>query len=208
MREVPLYSLDGVEVEKMKLPAEVFSLEPNQGALYAYLKAYSFNQGQGTSATKGRSQLKGGGAKPWRQKGTGRARAGSSNSPLWVGGGRAFGPSPHPRHRDIPKKMKRLALKSALSSLAQKEAVLGLEEIKIESPKTRVFASLLGKLGLKRKRCLLLVASNDPNLLRATSNLPNLKLRRATDTNAYEVLSSDCLILTQGAVRALQGALS
>ena len=207
MKEIPSYSLGGEEVGKMKLPQEVFEIKPNQGALYAYLKAYSYNQGQGTSATKGRSQLKGGGAKPWRQKGTGRARAGSSNSPLWVGGGRVFGPSPHPRHREIPKKMKRLALKSALSSLAQRDAVLGLEEIKVESPKTKVFASLLGKLGLKGKRCLLLVVSADRNLIYSTSILPGLKLKRASDTNAHEVLHSDFLILTQEAVVALKEVL-
>jgi len=149
MKEIPHYSLNGEEIGSLKLPKEVFEIAPNQGALYAYLKAYSYNQGQGTAMAKGRSQMKGGGAKPWRQKGTGRARAGSSNSPLWVGGGKTFGPSPHPRHKEIPKKMRRLALKSALSSLAQRGAVWGLDEVKLESPKTKAFASFLERLGLK-----------------------------------------------------------
>ncbi len=207
MREIISYSLNGEEVGRVKLPQEIFEIEPNQGALYAYLKAYFYNQSQGTSASKGRSQLRGGGAKPWRQKGTGRARSGSSNSPLWVGGGKAFGPSSRPRHKEIPKKVKKLALKSALSSLAQREAILGLEEIKIESPKTKIFASLLKNLGLEGKRGLLLIGSGNQTLFHSTSNLPNLKLMRAKDANAYEVLSSKFLLLTQGAMAALQEAL-
>lgn len=208
MKEIPSYSLSGEEMGKMKLPKEVFEIEPNQGALYAYLKAYSYNQGQGTAQARGRSQLKGGGAKPWRQKGTGRARAGSSNSPLWVGGGKAFGPSPRPRHKEIPKKMRRLALKSALSSLAQRDAVWGLEEVELESPKTKAFASFLERLGLKGKKGLLLVVSADHNLLRATSNLAGLKLRMAMNTNAYEILNSDFLLITPEAISTLKEALS
>ncbi len=207
MKEIPSYSLSGEEVGRIGLPEEIFDIEPNQGALHAYFNVYLYNQGQGTAATKGRSQLKGGGAKPWRQKGTGRARAGTSNSPIWVGGGRVFGPSPRPRHREVPKKVRRLALKSALSLLAKRDAILGLEETKVDPPKTRIFAAFLSKVGLQDKRGLLLVRSSDQNLTRSTSNLPGLKLRRATDVNAYDLLNSDFLILTEESVTALREVL-
>ncbi len=202
MAEVPIYNIKGQSIGKMSLDKDIFNGEVNEAILYQAIKMYEANLRQGTASTKTRSDVSGGGKKPWKQKGTGRARAGTIRSPLWRGGGIIFGPHPRDYSYSIPKKIKRLALISSLNDKLNNNELIVLEDIKISKPKTKEFVSILRNLKADDKP-LLVLDDKDETIIRASRNIPRLLLRDYKTLNAYEVLKQHKLILTQKALVGL-----
>ncbi len=194
---VKLYNQDGKEVGSVELKPEVFNVEPNEAVVHQYIVNYRARQRQGTASTKTRNMVRGGGRKPWRQKGTGRARAGTIRSPLWRGGGTVFGPSPREYGSKFPKKLKRLAVRSILSDKAQGEKIKIVDEIKFDEIKTRAMASVLSNLDLTGKKCLVLDEGLNRNLVLSCRNLQKVAFCRAALANGYDVMNADYLLLTK-----------
>ncbi len=192
-----IYASDGSEKGTAALPDELFAQQVHEHLLWLAVKRYLGNQRQGTAKVKTRGEVSGGGRKPWRQKGTGRARSGSNTSPLWPGGGRAFGPKPRDHRTELPKSQRRQALASALSLKAGENAVAVLESLAFEAPRTREMAETLKRLGLTEKRTLLVLGQADENVVRSCRNLPNLRTTLAHQVNPYELLNCDMLLLTR-----------
>ena len=203
MQSAVTYDKDGNQIETLKLDERLFGQQPNLPVIHQYVKAYSANQRQGTVKKKNRVEVRGGGAKPWRQKGTGRARAGTNTSPIWVGGGRAFPPVPHDYHIDIPKKIKRKALLSTLSAVASENRVKIIEDFSLDVPKTKVMVELFDKMGIGGSKILFLSEERNENLYRSCRNLKDLKFRRACLVNPYDVLTCDFLVITKKALDSL-----
>jgi large subunit ribosomal protein L4 len=168
------------------------------------VKRHLGNQRQGTAKVKGRGEVSGGGRKPWRQKGTGRARSGSNTSPLWPGGGRAFGPEPRDHRTGLPKKQRRAALFSALSLKASENAVSVVDAPALGAPKTGEMAGLLKRLGVYDKRTLLVLGESDANVVKSCRNLRNLTTLVAHQLNAYVLLRSEAVLLTPGALQKVK----
>jgi large subunit ribosomal protein L4 len=202
--EAKLYNQDGAEVGTVSLSEQIFGVRPNTHILHQYVVNYLANQRQGTSSAKGRSEVSGGGTKPWRQKGTGRARAGSIRSPLWRGGGIVFGPQPRSYYSKFPKRMKRLALLSALSSKAQDQHLVVLDKIELGEIKTKKLAGIIGKLGLEEKKCLILHEGQDEHLVLSSRNIPKVSYSRAPLINAYDILNADVLVFTKAGLDKVQ----
>jgi large subunit ribosomal protein L4 len=181
------------------LPAEYDGVV-NQGALYHAVRAFLNNQRQGTHATKTRGFVSGGNQKPWRQKGTGRARQGSNRAPHWPGGGTAFGPTPRSYRTDLPRKVRQLARRSALNARAQAGAIHVVEGFEFTAPKTRQMAELLDKLGLTGRSVLVLTAEANPHVYRSARNIPGVEVQRYRDASAYEVLWADALVVEEAAI--------
>ena len=196
MATAKVYSSAGDSTAQVTLPAELFDAEVHVHAMYEAVKCYNANQRQGTAAVKSRSTMSGGGRKPWKQKGTGRARAGTNTSPIWVGGGRAFGPQPRDYSYQIPRKVRRLALTSALSARAAEGQVYVVESLSLAVPKTKDVASLIAKLGLTGKKTLLVTDSIDANVFRSTRNIPTVRACPAHTINAHDLIDADALVLT------------
>lgn len=192
-----IFSSDGSEKGTAPLPDELFGQQVHEHLLWLSVKRHLGNQRQGTAKVKTRGEVSGGGRKPWRQKGTGRARSGSNTSPLWPGGGRAFGPKPRDYRTDLPKAQRRQALASALSLKAGEQAVTVLESLRFEAPRTREMAETLKKLGLADKRTLLVLAQADENVVRSCRNLPNLRTTLAHQVNPYDLMNCEMLLLTR-----------
>jgi len=192
-----LYASDGSEKGSTTLPDELFAQQVHEHLLWLAVKRHLGNQRQGTAKVKTRGEVSGGGRKPWRQKGTGRARAGSNTSPLWPGGGRAFGPKPRDYRTELPKGQRRRALASALSLKAGDQAVAVLESLAFSTPRTREMAETLKRLGLEDKRTLLVLGQADENVVRSCRNLPNLRTTLAHQVNPYELVNCDMLLLTR-----------
>jgi large subunit ribosomal protein L4 len=191
-----IVGVDGSEKGQAALPDELFAQPVLEHVLWLSVKRHLGNQRQGTAKVKSRGDVSGGGRKPWKQKGTGRARAGSNTSPLWPGGGRAFGPKPHDHRTELPKKQRRAALASALSQMANENAITVLDALAFEAPKTRAMAEVLDRLGLASKRTLLVMSEADPIVVKSCRNLPNLKTTLAHQLNPYELLDSEALLIT------------
>ncbi len=191
-----IVGLDGSEKGQAVLPDELFAQPVHEHLLWLSVKRHLGNQRQGTAKVKGRGEVSGGGRKPWRQKGTGRARAGSNTSPLWPGGGRAFGPEPRDYRTELPKKQRRMALAAALSQKANENAVMVLESLSFDAPRTRAMAGVLDSLGLSSKRTLLVLEKADANVVKSCRNLPNLRTTLAHQLNPYELMDSEALLLT------------
>lgn len=194
---VKLYNQDGKEVGSVELKSEVFDVEPNEAVVHQYIVNYLARQRQGTASTKTRNMVRGGGRKPWRQKGTGRARAGTIRSPLWRGGGTVFGPSPRDYGSKFPKKLKRLAVRSIFSDKAHGEKIKIVEELKFDEIKTRAMASVLNNLDLTGKKCLILDEGVNRNLVLSCRNLRKVVFCRAALANGYDVMNADYLLLTK-----------
>ena len=192
-----LYASDGSEKGSTTLPDELFAQQVHEHLLWLAVKRHLGNQRQGTAKVKTRGEVSGGGRKPWRQKGTGRARSGSNTSPLWPGGGRAFGPKPRDYRTELPKAQRRQALAAALSLKAGGQAVAVLESLAFAEPRTREMAETLKRLGLEDKRTLLVLGQADVNVVRSCRNLPNLRTTLAHQVNPYELLDCDVLLLTR-----------
>lgn len=202
MAEIEIYNIKGKSVGKFELDKELFNGEVNEPILYQVIKMYEANQRQGTASTKTRSDVSGGGKKPWKQKGTGRARAGTIRSPLWRGGGIVFGPHPRDYSYQVPKSIKRLALIASLNAKLNDKNIIVIDEIKLEKPKTKEVATLLRNLKAEKKPLLVLEEKNE-GVIRASRNIANLLLRDYKALNAYEVLKQQKLVLTQKALAAL-----
>ena len=195
---VDVYSLSGKKLEKFKLDPEVFNAEVRKGLLHQSIVMYQANKRQGNASTKTRANVRGGGKKPWRQKGTGRARAGSIRSPLWRGGGVVFGPVPRDFGYNIPKKMKRLAIISGLSAKTKDKEIVVLEkEPELKQPKTKDIAKILTALKICDKRNLFVYSKRDENLIRSCRNIKNLTLRLCDDFNTHDVLSNSKVLFSK-----------
>ncbi len=194
---VKVYNQDGQEVGTVELKSEVFGIEPNEGVVHQYIVNYLARQRQGNSSTKTRRDVRGGGRKPWKQKGTGRARSGTIRSPLWRGGGTVFGPEPRLYGSKFPKRMKRLAMQSIFSDKASAERIRVIDDIKLETPRTKTVVEMLQKLELAGKKCLFLHEGQNDSLPLSCRNLPKVKYCRAALANGYDVLDADFLVFTK-----------
>lgn len=199
-----IYKIDGsVSGDKIDLADSVFGIKPNDHAIYLSVKAFLANKRQGTHKAKERSDVRGGGAKPFRQKGRGAARAGTIRSPLWVGGGTIFGPRPRSYRQDLPKKVKRLARKSAFSYKVKDEQLMVVEDFSFEKPKTKDLTALLNALNTEGKKVLILTGSSDITIYRSGRNLPKVRVLEAEKASTYDILDNQVLILQKSAVKAI-----
>ncbi len=199
MLKTTVYSKEGTEIRSVELPEKIFGIRPHQHVLYESVVNYLNNQRQGTSSALNRNRMSGGGRKPWRQKGTGNARAGSNTSPLWVGGGRAFPPHPRDYYRHLPKKVRNLALKSAFSLKAQQNEIQIIEDLSFEKPSTKTLYKILINLRTHEKKNLLLITENNKNIYLSGRNIHQLKVLPIKEVTAYDLLNCNNLILTEKA---------
>ena len=197
--KLKVHDMQGKEVEEVTLDDGILGGEVRQSVLREAILAYQAAQHQGTVSTKNRARVRGGGRKPWAQKGTGRARVGSNRSPLWVGGGIIFGPQPRKRGYPLPQKVKRLALQSSLTKKNKEGNLLVIDEISVAKGKTKEMAEFLQKFNLKEKT-LLVLNKWDKKVVRSCSNLRNLTLSHSSNICAYDILSHHTLCLTKGAL--------
>jgi len=205
--EIDIIKINGQSAgSKVKLPKHVFGIEPNEHAVYLSVKAETANARQGNSAAKTRSMVRGGGKKPWKQKGRGAARAGTIRSPLWVGGGRVFGPQKRDYYQALPRKVKALARASVFADKAKNGQVTIVEDFNLSEPKTREMAAILKALSAEGKSILLLLAEYDANVLRAARNIPHLEVRVAASESTYDLLRCEMIILQKSAVDKIAGA--
>lgn len=201
MIEALHYSSAGAKREgKFALPADYFDGTVNEPVLHQAVKVYLNNQRQGTHMTKTRSFVSGGNQKPWKQKGTGRARQGSTRAPHWRGGGIVFGPSPRDYRTDIPRKVKQLARKSALNARAREGAVHVVERLAFRAPKTAQLVELLGSLGVAGRKALVLTAGHNLNAYLSGRNLPSVEVMAYPEASAYDILWSDVVVVEEGAL--------
>ncbi|WP_338471334.1 50S ribosomal protein L4 [Niallia sp. XMNu-256] len=207
MAKVDVYNQTGSKVSEIELNDSVFGIEPNQHVLFEAIVAQRASLRQGTHKTKVRSEVAGGGRKPWRQKGTGRARQGSIRSPQWRGGGTVFGPVPRSYSYKLPKKVRRLAIKSALSSKVLDQKILVLESLVFDSPKTKEFKGVLSALSVDSK-ALIVTASLDENVALSARNIPGVTVLTAEGLNVLDVISHDRLIITKDAVEKVEEVLA
>jgi large subunit ribosomal protein L4 len=206
--ELNVYRKDGTPSgEKVTLNPDVFGVEPKDHVLYLVVKSYLANQRQGTNSVKGRSEVAGGGRKPFRQKGTGRARQGTIRAPHMVGGGRAFGPVPRDYRQDLPKKVKALARKSALSYKAKNEKIVVVEDFEFDVPKTRQLVEMLEKLKVDDRKVLILTKTYDINFYKSARNIPYKQVLQAPQFSAYDVLNAQVVVIQKGAVEIVNEVL-
>lgn len=201
MPDLAVYNSEGLKTGKIDLP-DLFSGHVNKDVIYQVVVMYQANQRQGTASTKERAEVSGGGKKPFRQKGTGRARAGSIRSPLWRGGGTVFGPHPRDYRYTVPKKIKKMALKEVLKDKYINEDLFCVDQINIANAKTKNFAQFLLKFSLKKKKLALLDEMED-HLIKASRNIPNFRLLKVEQVNAYDILCSASLLITKPALQKL-----
>lgn len=207
MPKVALYNQSGSQVGDIELSDAVFGIEPNEPVLHQAVVMQQASLRQGTHKTKGRSEVSGGGRKPWHQKGTGRARQGSIRSPQWVGGGVVFGPTPRSYKFSLPKKVRRLAIKSALSSKVKENEIIVLEDLNLEAPKTKEMVAILANLSADGK-ALIVTADYNETIALSARNIPGVKFIEADDVNVLDVLKYDKLIITKGAVEKVEEVLA
>jgi large subunit ribosomal protein L4 len=201
MIEAPHYSSAGAKRgSNFALPADYFDGTVNEPVLHQAVKVYLNNQRQGTSKTKTRGFVSGGNQKPWKQKGTGRARQGSTRAPHWRGGGVVFGPTPRDYRTEIPRKVKQLARKSALNARAREGALHVIERLAFRAPRTAQLVELLGSLGLGGRKALVLTAGHNPNAYLSGRNLPTVEVMAYPEASAYDILWSDAVIVEEGAL--------
>ena len=206
MLKVKVYNQEGAEVKDLELNEAVFGIEPNKQALFDMVLLQRASLRQGTHKVKNRTELSGGGKKPWRQKGTGRARQGSIRAPQWRGGGVVFGPTPRSYKFKLNRKVRRLALKSALSTKIIDNEFMALEAIKFDAPKTKEMVKVLANLDAPTKT-LIVVDEIDENVARSANNIPGVKLLDARRVNVYDILNSDKLIMTEAAIKSVEEVL-
>ena len=202
MAKAKLYAASGEFKNEIDLPA-VFDTEVNKVCIYLHIKAILNNLRQGTAQTKTRSQVSGGTTKPWKQKGTGRARAGQNTSAVWVRGNKAHGPKSHDYFEKVNKKVKRIAFHSALSDKAQEGKVFVFESLSFDAPKTKDFLSVVNKAGLEQRNALFLVGANDKNLRLSTENVPWVRTARVQDVNTYDLVRANNIAISQYAIGEL-----
>ena len=207
MKKIDLLNLKGEKVNELKLNEEVFSITPNDKVLYDAIILTRASLRQGTHSTKNRSEVSGGGRKPWRQKGTGHARQGSIRAVQWVGGGRYGTPVPRDYSKKQNRKERRLALKSALSHKFNDNEVIVMEELSFTTPKTKEMITLLNTLKIADKKVLFVVEDFIENVILATRNIPNVALIAANELNVLDLVNSDVVVFTSEAIKKIEEAL-
>ncbi len=203
---IDLYTKDGTKSGQIELSDDVFAVEPNEHAMHMAVVTYLAHQRQGTAKTKVRHEVRGGGKKPWRQKGRGTARAGSTRSPIWVHGGTIHGPKPRTYDLKMTKKMNRLAKRSALSVRAAENNVIVVEDFKLDEIKTKLMTGILGDLNLSGEKTLILLPESNPEIYLSARNIPKVAVREAANVTTYEILNYKKLLLFKSAVESLQNA--
>lgn len=204
-----VYKIDGKKSdETIELPDDIFGVEPNEHLIYQAVRVYLSNQRQGTHKTKERAEVRGGGKKPFRQKGTGRARQGTSRSPLMRGGGTIFGPRPHKYRLSLPKKAARLARKSALSLKAKENEIMVIEDFTFEAPKTKDLYGILSLLKINDKKTLLLLSDKNESLYKSGRNIPKLDVQISDKVATYQLLNNKMILLQKSAIENLCKSLS
>ena len=203
MPSIKVVNMTGAEVGEIALSDVVFGAEVNEAVLHAAVRTYLLNQRQGTQSTLTRSEVSGGGKKPWRQKGTGRARQGSTRSPQWTHGGIALGPKPRSYTKKLNKKVKQIAMFSALSSKVANNEMVVVDSIVAESYKTKVMASMLTAVGAGKKALVVLDAKNDM-VVKSLANIPGVKVAYTNTLNVYDILNCNTIVFAQAAVQQLE----
>ena len=203
MPQVKVYNMAGSEVGTMDLCDKIFGAEVNGAVLHAAVRAYLLNQRQGTQSTLTRTEVSGGGKKPWRQKGTGRARQGSTRSPQWTHGGVALGPKPRSYRTNMNRKAKRIALYSALSAKVAEGNLIVVDDIKCEGYKTKVMATMLNKLGADTKTIVVL-PEVDQFIIKSCANIPGVVTAQYNNLNVYDILNANKFVVTAAAVKMLE----
>lgn len=202
--ELDIYRRDGSKSgEKVKLAPDIFEITPNEDAIFRSVRTYLDNQRQGTAKVKTRSEVRGGGKKPFHQKHTGQARQGSSRSPLMVGGGSIFGPVPRDYSTVLPTKVRKLARKSALSYKAKEGEIKIVEDFSFDGPKTKDMTSILKALDLTSKKTLLLLSKNNSNVVKSGRNIPSLRVMEAEKASTYDLVNTTTLLIEKSAVEIL-----
>jgi len=201
--EYEVLTREGTSSGKMDLPDDVFNVSAKAHLMHEAVRSYRANRRQGTSSTKTRSEVKASGRKPWRQKGLGRARAGTAASPIWVGGGVAHGPKPRDYSFSLPKKARRLAIKAALSAKVREGELKIVEAVGVDAPKTKRAVELMRSLGVENLKCLFILPGKSEDMIRATGNIRGVKIACARDINIYDILNSDAVVIDKEAVGAI-----
>ncbi len=201
--QINVLNIKGDIVETLEVSDDVFAIEPNLDAVYRVMLAQQANRRQGTSKTKGRSEVRGGGRKPYRQKGTGRARHGSNRSPIFVGGGVTFGPTPRSYRMRLPKKLRRLAMRSLLSDKAANEKLLVLDSLDMETHKTREMVEILKNVGVETS-ALIVTSGSNVEVMRSARNIPNVRTAGVNAFSVLDLLKSDLLIVTREALGTIE----
>lgn len=205
MATVDVYDVQGKTVGKADLDDSLFGVEPSQGAIYQVIKAYRTNQRQGTADTKTRAEVFLTKRKMYRQKGTGRARAGKASSPIRVGGGIAHGPHPRAYQERVPQKVRNLALRSALSLKATADGVKVLQDLKFDAPKTKQIADMTKAIEVDQGKTLILIDQHDGNIAKSCRNIPGLNVRPVAQVSTYDVILADRVVFTESALGRAQG---
>lgn len=203
MAKVTMLNMAGKEAGTIELKDEIFGIEPNADAVHAVVVNYLANQRQGTQSAKTRAEVRGGGRKPFRQKGTGRHRQGSSTDPSQVGGGIVFAPKPRDYRYSVSKKLKRLALKSALSAKVADKEIIVLDELKLDAPKTKEMVNILSNVKAGKK-ALIVTAEKDENIVKSAANIPGVRTALVGTMNVYEIVNHNSFIVTKEAVEKIQ----
>lgn len=207
--KLDVYKIDGSKSgETISLEKNIFGIEPNDHVVYLSVKAHLANKRQGTHKAKERNEVRGGGRKPWKQKGRGTARAGTTRSPLWVGGGTVFGPKPRDYSMSVNKKVKKLARKSALSYKAKAEQIMIVEDFNFDAPKTKDFTKVLKSLNLDGKKTLLLTSENSVNLFKSGRNISKVNVLEASNASTYDLINNQMLVLQKSAVDKIVNSLN
>ena len=207
MPKIDVYDINGKKVKELELNEAVFGIEPNEAVVHSVLVNFLANQRQGTQSTKTRSEVSGGGRKPWRQKGTGRARQGSTRSPQWPGGGIVFGPKPRSYDKKMNRKERRLALKSALAYKTIDKELIVLDNFNLADGKTKTAIEVMNNLKIKDQKTLIVVDKLDDNMILATRNLANVMLEEAKEINTLDVVAADNMVVTEAAVAQIEEVL-
>lgn len=203
MPRIQVYNMNGEKLKQMNISKEVFGIEPNEVVMHAAVVNYLANQRQGTQSTLTRTEVRGGGRKPWRQKGTGHARQGSTRAPQWRHGGVALGPKPRDYSYSLNKKVKRLAMKSALSSKVLEKDMIVLDNITLEEYKTKAVVAMLKALEVNNK-ALIVMPAIDAKLQKSANNIPGVKTTLVNTLNVYDILNHDKLVMTVDAVKKIE----
>ena len=203
MPQVTVFDMTGKSVGEMTLSDAIFGIEPNTSVMHAAVVNYLANQRQGTQSTLTRSEVSGGGRKPWKQKGTGRARQGSTRAPQWTHGGIALGPKPRDYSYELPKKVKRLALKSAFSAKVADNNLIVVDNIAVEGYKTKAVAEMLPNLGADKK-ALIVMPEVDAKLIKSAANIPGVKTALVNTINVYDILNCDKFIVAKSALEKIE----
>ncbi|MBR6444162.1 MAG: 50S ribosomal protein L4 [Firmicutes bacterium] len=203
MATVKVLNMAGQDAGTIELNDEIFGIEPNENAVLAVVKNYLANQRQGTQSAKTRGEVRGGGRKPFRQKGTGRHRQGSTTDPSQIGGGVVFAPKPRSYRYSVPKKLRRLAMKSILSSKVAENEIIVLDELKFDEPKTKEMVKVLENVNAAKK-ALIVTAEKDDNVVKSAANIPGVRTALVSTMNVYEIINHTNFIVTKDAIEKIQ----